>query len=352
MMPFKGFNIVYPSYTVICPQTGFTYDVRSLNVSEVSKLKTSLVTPSKATELVNRSIFDALNSKPEFIKMFEDFKKCTTLKDREALLYGLHQATFGDLRDLSVTCRHCENEQVISISLGKSFKFEAYPGSESIINSYKVAKTIDNAMDPDIEKVMRDEERRKIIEARSRIVGGGDENDGIIVGKKQEEIKYADEPSKSIIPPVVKKEEKLPNPNQPNYSILNKRLNIELPISKIVATIKQPTIDDEEKIFGSLSMTQKKHNELLYETLIIEKFEQFTPGNPIPVISISSRDDILYGYQSLPPMDKKRMQKEFQENFGIYGIDLNTNYNCGNCGESNNINLDIIIQFFRSIGES
>ena len=44
---FQGFNIAYPEYEVITPQTKRSYHVRSLSVQEEEKLKASLLTPSK-----------------------------------------------------------------------------------------------------------------------------------------------------------------------------------------------------------------------------------------------------------------------------------------------------------------
>ena len=61
---FKGFDIKYPEYEVITPQTKLSYSVRSLSVQEEELLKGSLLTPSKINEHLNKCLFSAITKKP------------------------------------------------------------------------------------------------------------------------------------------------------------------------------------------------------------------------------------------------------------------------------------------------
>lgn len=346
-MIFKGFQIKYPQYTVICPQTGFTFDVRCLNVSEVSQLKASLTVPAKATALVNKMLWEAIVAKPDFIKTFDEFKRMITLRDREALLYGMYHATFGDERDFTVKCSNCGKEQQVKILLSKAFSMNAYPDSNSIKESYKFSAAIDPATsyDPEVEMAI----------ARERIMT---EDDGIYLAKKEDIV--APLPEKVQTPPVdeegnVNKEiaEVAGLPLEiVKTSILTKRIHTELKISNVIAVIKQPTVYDEESILSSVPYAQKKQTDIINETLVIDRFEQFEVGAKRPSVIVSERDDIVYGFRQLPPMDKKKIFDEFLKEFGQYGIDLKANYDCNSCGDDNTLEIDIVSQFFRSIASS
>lgn len=368
MSIFKGFNIKYPRYSVICPQTGFAYDVRSLNVAEVSKLKTSLTTPSQAPALISEVLWNSIETKPDFITSLEDFKKYTTLRDREALIYGLYQVSFGDDREFSLTCRSCGNVQLLKIKMSKLFSMEAYPGSEAMMNSYKVAKIVDpQVFDPEIEKELQrnqatrpfikpagmPDEIAKIHEEEMKDISRDDVDElDMALGKKPEnKIEYVpDEPAPNKPPAMV--EEKQESSNPLHNSILFKKLEIELPISKIVVTLRQPTIMDEDKILSMVPFAQKKYSDNLNETLVIEKFDEYEDRSKRPIQTITDRDDILAGYNSLPSQDKQKIFDEFQKNFGKYGIELKSQYVCDKCDAENEIDLDIIVQFFRMVGTS
>ena len=354
---FKGFNIQYPRYSVLCPQTGFSYDVRSLNVAEVSKLKTSLTTPSQAPALISDVLWNAIESKPKFINNLIEFKKHTTLRDREALIYGLYQATFGDDREFSVTCRNCENVQLLKFKMSKLFSMNSYPGSETMMNSYKVAKIADpQVYDPEIEEELRKKEQIKNIPMRpepKRDISEDEIDDlDLALGKKpgeEDQLEFVKEEEPT--PPPIMNEE-VEKPKEDVTSILNKKIEVTLPISKVVATIRQPTIMDEEEIISMVPFAQKKYSESLNETLVIEKFEEYVDKSKSPIQVVTEREDILIGYNSLPPQDKQKLFDEFQKHFGQYGIELKTNYICNKCDFDNSLDLDIIVQFFRMVGTS
>ena len=123
-------------------------------------------------------------------------------------------------------------------------------------------------------------------------------------------------------------------------------MNLELPISKVIAVLRQPTISDEESIMKSIAFAQKKQADLINETLVIKEFQHQAPGQRQPQV-INNREDILWGYQSLAPRDKLKIFEEFQKEFGKYGIDLKAHYTCGNCETDNDLDIDIVVQFFR-----
>ena len=80
---FIGFNLQYPEYEVITPQTHLSFTVRTLSVSDEERLKGSLMTPAKVTEHLNKCIYETLVKKPDTIKEYKDFLKLVTLKDRD-----------------------------------------------------------------------------------------------------------------------------------------------------------------------------------------------------------------------------------------------------------------------------
>ena len=133
-MPFTGFDLKYPEYEVITPQTHLTFNVRTLNVQEEERLKGSLVTPIKVTEHLNKCIWEAITKKPETIKDFESFLKLVTLKDREALLYGLYHITYEEIRNYDIRCGSCKKEYAVTINASDTFNFNGYPGTDNILS--------------------------------------------------------------------------------------------------------------------------------------------------------------------------------------------------------------------------
>lgn len=346
MPVFKGFQFEYPHYTVITPHAGLSFDVRSLNVMETDKLKGSLTVPAKAPAHINKILWKALVSKPDEIKTFEEFKKSTTIRDREALMYALYYSTFGDEREFNATCSNCRKSQLLKLKISDLFSMTAYPVSVGMKNTYKIAKAIDEDVhDPEIEATLnKSSSKRPPKEMPKELADlefADEDDDGIILGEKPNYVKEEKpEPPKKEVDPVVPESEN-------EDSILTKRIDLELPISKVHAIIKQPTLWDEERVMDAVPFAQKKQTDLLNETMVIEQFEQYKKGAKVPSLIIKNREDILYGYQSLPPLDKIEIFKKFQDTFGQYGIDLKTKYACSECGEPQELEVDIIVQFFR-----
>lgn len=135
---FTGFNLKYPEYEVITPQTKKSYTVRSLNVQEEERLKASLITPTKITEHLNKCIYESIVQKPEEIKDFNTFLKVITLKDREALLYGLYHITYEDIRNYDIRCGSCKKEYPVTIKASEAFSINAYPGDDVLTKKIKI----------------------------------------------------------------------------------------------------------------------------------------------------------------------------------------------------------------------
>ena len=131
-MTFTGFKVQYPEYEVITPQTKQSFTLRSLNVSEEENLKGSLVTPTKIADHLNACIFQAIVKKPDDITTLDDFLRKTTLKDRDALLYGLYHITYEEIRNYQVKCTKCQSEYEVSVQASSTFNFNAYPGEDII----------------------------------------------------------------------------------------------------------------------------------------------------------------------------------------------------------------------------
>jgi len=135
---FKGFNIKYPEYEVITPQTGLSFTVRSLNVSEEESLKGSLLTPQKITNHLNSCIYDSIEKKPVHIKDYKSFLQKTTLKDRDALLYGLYHISYEDIRNYDITCSSCRKEYPVTVKASETFNYTPYPSKDILTRLVKV----------------------------------------------------------------------------------------------------------------------------------------------------------------------------------------------------------------------
>lgn len=135
-MTFTGFQIQYPEYEVLTPQTKQSFTLRSLNVSEEERLKASLVTPSKIAEHLNTCLFQSLVKKPEKVTDINSFLKNITLKDRDALLYGLYHITYEEIRNYQLKCNSCSHEYDVTVQASSTFNFNAYPGQNILTDSF------------------------------------------------------------------------------------------------------------------------------------------------------------------------------------------------------------------------
>ena len=258
---FKGFDLNYPEYEVITPHTKLAFNVRSLNVSEEEKMKGSLVSPNKITEHLNKCIYETIVKKPAAIKDFKDFLGACTLKDRDALLYGLYHITYEEVRNYDITCSSCGKTYPVTIKASDTFQFNMYPTKD----------------------------------------------------------------------------------------VLKKQVKQALPVSKgITAVIKQPSLLDEMNAIKNLSNRPGSSIELITETLIIDKFEQDVTESTKPVV-YSDRSDILDAYLTLPARDKRVIHEAYNEAFGKYGVDLKMKTFCPHCSAEEDVDIDLVSQFFRMV---
>ena len=372
---FRGFNIQYPEYSVVTPQTGLSFGVRGLTVSEVNKLKSSSMTPSKSTDLINRTIWGSLVNKPDEIETFEQFMASTTLKDRESLIFGIYVTSFGDEREFNVTCGDCGTERPLKILMSEIIKVTPFPGTDAMASTYEVQRAGDSVSpDPVMDQVIEEKQVQKQ-QTNVRPSTNPDEDDPVKAAANAG-IGFGDNstPRPAPIPtnPVPTGIVPKPTPKDVNTRpeginidpgeltstqqsnvlstpILGKEISVTLPVSKIVAIIHQPTIQDEHSILNEISFARREDTELVNETLVISRFEVYSAESRQPVQTVTRREDIIKGYQSLPVLDKKEIYKHFRDNFAEYGIELEAEWDCFECGTSNTLSLDIVTQFFRMV---
>ena len=350
---FTGFKIDYPEYTVITPQTGLSYGVRYLTVAEVNKLKSSLSVPSKVTSIINNIIWNSLVSKPSGIKKYEDFIKHTTTKDREALLYGLYITTFGEDRELEPSCSNCDSPNKINFRMSDCFSITPYPGSNAMISSYGFGKSSGLETDPEMEEISNKNKSNKLENDDSPIpreaLASMVNNNKIKVEGDEENIEKEEKLKEE---PIEEKEEDVASKELKNITgILNKFIDIDLPISKVKAYIKQPTLWDEQKLLEEIPFAQRRQTDLANEILIIDRIEVYSPNSNKPSQILMSREDILSAYNQLPNADKKHLFKVFKDEFSKYSISLEQTWVCKNCETENTLSLDIVSQFFRMVLE-
>jgi hypothetical protein len=257
---FKGFDVKFPEYEVITPQTKLSFTVRSLNVKEEERLKGSLMTPTKIHEHLNKCIYDSIVEKPEQITDYDSFLKAVTLKDRDALLYGLYHISYEEIRNYDVTCGSCSKEYPVTVQASSTFNYMPYPGDD----------------------------------------------------------------------------------------ILKKRIPVELPATKgVTCTLKQPTLYDEMMAIKTFAPAVDSNMDVITETLIIEKFHQ----NPEEgdTIVYTDKSDIIDAYMSLPARDKRIIHREYRDHFGQYGIALKMRSHCVHCSAEEDIDLDLVTNFFRMV---
>jgi len=393
---FTGFKFKYPEYTVVTPQCGLSYNIRGLNVDEVSQIRTSATTPAKATDMINRVLWDAVTSLPKEIKNFDEFMRYTTLKDREALMFGLYVMTFGDEREFKVSCDECSTDRQLKVKLTNIFSINPYPASNGMMNTYNLETASGVVPDEEMENIKQIknasktkkvlqrpqdesplEEKMENIRNKALNPSADDfdnpEDDGIGVGapvqtnplksrQLEEDARMSnlmEEPPERLgrdprlSTPIEdfknRKSSGISEISQDMLNILNMEVPVELPVSKIIAVIHQPKIYDEYEILNNVPFLQKKQTDIINETLIIKRFEEVDPTQSRPNFKVMNREDIIRGYKTLPNIDKKEIYKAFKDNFADYGIELKANWDCLNCGAENQMEINIVTQFFRMV---
>jgi len=133
----------------------------------------------------------------------------------------------------------------------------------------------------------------------------------------------------------------------PGKDILTKRVTKELPLSKgVYITLRQPTLFDELTSMKTVQ-TSLFSTDLITETLIIEKFQHDPEVGDSTIYS--DREDVIQAYQQLPARDKREIYKIYKEEFGQYGINLKMRSNCVHCQEQEEVDIDLVQNFFRMV---
>jgi len=136
---FSGFGIKLPEYEVITPQGNKKYTVRSMSIADEDNLKGSLITPSSFPKHLSEVLWGCLVKKPENIKTFDDFIENTTLKDRDALIYGLYATTYKNMHVYEVICEKCGHTNTVTIDIDKALK-GTFWNPDEVIDSEKGTK--------------------------------------------------------------------------------------------------------------------------------------------------------------------------------------------------------------------
>jgi len=184
---FKSWNIKYPEYEIICPQTKLSFTLKSLNVSEEERMKSSLLTNQRILEHLNKCIFDNLVKKPENVSDYDSFLKNVTIRDREALLYGLYHITYEDIRNYSIECPKCSKKYNINIKASESFNFNMYKGKDNIIEK-RVKKDLKSS--PGISVYIKQPTLWDEVHYKSKLVYKSDElfQETLIIDKFEQDI--------------------------------------------------------------------------------------------------------------------------------------------------------------------
>lgn len=371
---FTGFKTwKAPSFTVTCPQSGYQYEVRSLNVGEITRIKESLITNNRLTELMLDITWDAIqkDTLPEHIKTKEDFEACTTTNDRTAIIYGIYYITFGSSKEYELTCGFCGHKAVTNIDYSDFFRILPYPKSSNIIESYKVSKV--DSTENELEEMEEIIEENTINDVLKKFVGKRPpigQPEGMArteAGYEQFFAFFDDEATAALklsydevlnrlktiqtkIENVASKKEELSNTEITNLEdILNKRIEVKLNETGIITILKAPTIKNERILHNKLILNDQKQLSIATDTLFIDKFVEYEEGKQVPVQIVSDPIDILAAYYSLPKEDREQLIELYEKEFGQYGMELLIKWDCLGCSERNELEVDIIDKFFRTV---
>ena len=105
---------------------------------------------------------------------------------------------------------------------------------------------------------------------------------------------------------------------------------------------------DEYNLLRDSAFVSDEVRDMNMQLLIIDKFEMDVEGAKLPD-SIEDRDNIMKGYKQLPSTDRKLIDKSYEQNFGKFGVDINTRVRCQKCAHEEDVSIDLVRQFFRSI---
>jgi len=136
--------------------------------------------------------------------------------------------------------------------------------------------------------------------------------------------------------------------------ILEKEIKAKLKMAEqLTIVIKQPTLLDEQNLMNDLKFSTEEEREKHLGLLPINRIE-IDMGQQVSgpsVDSIKDRDNIKQIYNDIPAQDRSIIEKEYNDNFGKYGVTLKTIVVCEKCQHKNETELDLVRQFFRAVYE-
>jgi hypothetical protein len=134
----------------------------------------------------------------------------------------------------------------------------------------------------------------------------------------------------------------------PGNDILSKEVEVNLPVTLgVKAIIKQPSLHDEMIAYKTHGSSVGTDLDLLTETLIIKRFQQ-DPEEGDSIV-YSDREDVIDAYRALAARDKREIYRQYREAFGQYGILLKMRSHCSHCGAEEEIDIDLVENFFRMV---
>lgn len=131
MPTFQSFEL--PKWEVITPHTQHRLLIKSMLVQQEEALKSSSLSTTKMLDLINKTVYDCLDSREAPFDTVDGFMKNLTLADREALIYGLIVSSYGEEQDFNVTCNACSKNFTEKASLTQNVDIKLYEDKEPIL---------------------------------------------------------------------------------------------------------------------------------------------------------------------------------------------------------------------------
>lgn len=93
-----------------------------------------MITPSKIARHLAETLWKCIVKKPDHIKTFDDFITKNTMKDRDALLFGLYVSTYKGIQNFNIRCSNesCGFMNAVKIDIEKGLRIEFWDADEVI----------------------------------------------------------------------------------------------------------------------------------------------------------------------------------------------------------------------------
>lgn len=128
---FKQFDL--PKFEVITPHTQYHIPMRSMLVEQEEMLKTSSLNPAKTIEMINHVVYDCMAEHVPPFETYEAFERNITMADREALVYGLIIATYGEVQEFTFQCPRCGKGANRKVNMTEPVVIKLYEGVERLL---------------------------------------------------------------------------------------------------------------------------------------------------------------------------------------------------------------------------